>query len=201
MIVDIIAVALVALCVVGGIKKGFVKAFFGTLSFILAFILTFTFSDSAFRYVSESKIGEMIYEKTAVNIVQMPEDAENKGFFDELIDKKGIMEKAAAAQKSVSDEIGDTVIKLLTNVALFAAITLALKILASILNFVAKLPVLKSFNRVGGLLAGVMNAYIVLTAFSCLMTFIGAASVSAAITEQMNTSKVVSWFYLNNPLI
>ena len=90
MAVDIIALVLALLCIVSGIKRGFVKAFFGTLSFILALILTFSFSDQACKFVAGSELGKSIYEKTAVKIVDAPE-TENETFFDELIDKKGII--------------------------------------------------------------------------------------------------------------
>lgn len=201
MIIDIIAVVIAVLCIANGIKKGFVRAFFGTLSFFLAFILTFMFSSAAVKYVKESPVGTYIYEKTAVQVIDVPEDNENSGFFDELIDKKGIIEKADKAQRSVSEEIGNTVITLLTCVVLFIAITLLLKLLAHILNFAAKLPLLKSFNKLGGLIAGVLNAYVVLTLFSCIAAFIGASNVLPILTEQLEQSRVVNWLYLNNPLM
>lgn len=200
MAVDIIALALTVICIVSGIKRGFVKAFFGTLSFILALILTFSFSDSACKFVSESQIGKTIYEKTAVKIVD-GSSGENETFFDELIDKKGIIQKANEAQMSVSEEIGNTVIKLLTSAVLFIGFSLLLKLLSLLLDLAAKLPIIKTFNKAGGLVAGVINAYIVLTVFSCLMTFIGASSLSETVTRQMAESKAVTWFYLNNPLL
>lgn len=171
MAVDIIALVLALLCIVSGIKRGFVKAFFGTLSFILALILTFSFSDQACKFISESELGKSIYEKTAVKIVDAPE-TENETFFDELIDKKGIIEKANEAQMSVSEEIGNTVIKLLTTALLFIGFSLLLKLLSLLLDLAAKLPIIKGFNKAGGLVAGIINAYIVLTVFSCLMTFL-----------------------------
>lgn len=201
MAVDIIAIILTVICIVSGVKKGFVKAFFGTVSFILALILTFSFSDAACKYVSESSVGKAIYEKTAVKLVDAPVGGENETFFDELIDKKSIIEKANEAQMSVSEEIGNTVIRLLTSVVLFIGISLILKLLAMLLDLAAKLPIIKSFNKAGGLVAGIINAYIVLTVFSCLVTFIGASSLSDAVTDQMAESKAVTWFYLNNPLL
>ena len=201
MAVDIIAIILTVICIVSGVKKGFVKAFFGTVSFILALILTFSFSDAACKYVSESSVGKAIYEKTAVKLVDAPEGGENETFFDELIDKKGIIEKANEAQMSVSEEIGNTVIRLLTSVVLFIGISLILKLLAMLLDLAAKLPIIKTFNKAGGLVAGIINAYIVLTVFSCLVTFIGASSLSETVTSQMAESKAVTWFYLNNPLL
>lgn len=200
MAVDIIALVLALLCIVSGIKRGFVKAFFGTLSFIFALILTFSFSDQACKFVAGSELGKSIYEKTAVKIVDAPE-TENETFFDELIDKKGIIEKANEAQMSVSEEIGNTVIKLLTTALLFIGFSLLLKLLSLLLDLAAKLPIIKGFNKAGGLVAGIINAYIVLTVFSCLMTFLGASAVSETVTRQMAESKAVTWFYLNNPLL
>lgn len=201
MIFDIAALVIAFLCIGNGIKKGFVKAFFGTASFLLALILTFVFADGAFEYAKNTEIAAHIYEKTAVKIIDAPEETENESFFDELIDKKGIIEKAGEAQKTVSAEIGDTVVKLLTTVLLFVAILILLKIAAYLLNTVVKLPVLRTFNKFGGFFAGVINAYILLTVFACVVTLIGTTAVSQFITEQMAQSRVVSWFYLNNPLL
>lgn len=201
MIFDIAALVIAFLCISSGIKKGFVKAFFGTASFLLAIILTFVFADGAFEYAKKTEIAASIYEKTAVKIIEAPEETENEGFLDKLIDKKGIIEKAEEAQKTVSAEIGDTVVKLLTTVLLFIAFLILLKILAYLLNMVVKLPVLRAFNKFGGLFAGVINAYILLTVFSCAVALIGATAMSQFITEQMTQSKAVAWFYLNNPLL
>lgn len=201
MIIDIIAIAILVICIYSGIKKGFVKAFFGTVSFFLALILTFAFTEAAFGYAKQSGIGTFIYEKTAVKIVDESAEEENEGFLETLIDKKGIMEKASEAQKNISEEIGDTVLKLLTAVVLFVGFTIILKILSMLLNTAAKLPLLKSFNKFGGFFAGAINAYIILTVFSCLMTFIGATALSEFVTAQMAESKAVTWFYLNNPLL
>ena len=157
MAVDIIALVLAVLCIVSGIKRGFVKAFFGTLSFVLALILTFSFSDQACKFVAGSELGKTIYEKTAVKIVDAP-DSGNETFFDELIDKKGIIEKANDAQMSVSEEIGNTVIRLLTTAILFIAFSVLLKLLSMLLDLAAKLPIIKGFNKAGGLGAGIINA-------------------------------------------
>lgn len=201
MVIDIISIAIIICCLIAGIKKGFVKALFGTVSFILAIILTFFFLDGAFSYISKSNFGKVVYDKTSVNIVEVQESQENETFFDKMIDKKGLMEKAEEAQKSLSEEIGDTTLKIITAVILFIGFTIVLWLLSHILNVFAKLPVIKTVNKLGGFIAGGINAYILLTIFSFVTVFAAASGISGAVSEQMEQSKIVSWFYLNNPLL
>lgn len=201
MVIDIISIAIILCCLIAGIKKGFVKALFGTVSFILAIILTFFFLDCAFSYISQSSFGKSVYDKTSVNIVEVQEGQENESFFDKMIDKKGLMEKAEEAQKSLSEEIGDTTLKIITAVILFIGFTIALWLLSHILNLFAKLPVIKTVNKLGGFAAGAINAYILITIFSFVTAFAAASGISEAVSAQMEQSKIVSWFYLNNPLL
>lgn len=201
MVIDIISLVIILCCLTAGVKKGFIKAFFGTVSFVLAIILTFFCLDSAFSYVSKSNLGKAVYDKTAVNIVEVQGGEENETFFDKMIDKKGLMQKADEAQKSLSEEIGDTTLKIITAVILFIGFTIILWLLSHILNIFAKLPVLKTVNKLGGFIAGFINAYILLTIFAFLTAFAAASGISDAVSSQMEQSKIVSWFYLNNPLL
>ena len=76
-----------------------------------------------------------------------------------------------------------------------------IKIATYILDAVAKLPVLNTFNKIGGIITGAVNAYIFMTILSCILMLLLSTSLGGTIQEQLESSKITAWFYNNNPIL
>ena len=200
MILDIIALAIILFSVIMGVKKGLIKTLFGTLSVILAIFLTVGTMDVAFSYVKETDFGKSIYEKTAISLTQNVEIEENN-FLMQLIDVNTILETAEDVEKSISLALGDVLLKALCAVLLFLLFFILMKLLSKILDAIAKLPVLRTVNKLGGALSGLLTAYIVLILYGCALIILSSSALGVSIAEQLETSKIASWFYLNNPIL
>ena len=200
MILDIIALAIILFSVIMGVKKGLIKTLFGTLSVILAIFLTIGTMDVAFSYVKETDFGKSIYEKTAISLTQNVEIEENN-FLMQLIDVNTILETAEDVEKSISLALGDVLLKALFAVLLFLLFFILIKLLSKILDAIAKLPVLRTVNKLGGALSGLLTAYIVLILYGCALIILSSSALGVSIAEQLETSKIASWFYLNNPIL
>lgn len=201
MILDIIALIIMAFCIIRGIKKGFVKTIFGTFSFLIALILTIITLESAAAYISKTDLGKAIYENTDINIINSVVEVGEEGQLGGLIDLSDILESAEKTEAELSEKAADVIIKALTSIGLFILYLLALKIFMHVLNFVVKLPVLSAFNKVGGLLSGMLNAYIAMVVFACIITALISTEYGAEISGQLKDSYITSFFYENNPLL
>lgn len=204
MLVDIIALIIVILCVVIGVKKGFIKTFFGTLSFLIAIILTVATVDPISEYVSKTEAGKFIYEKTEINILENGmaknenESTYYNAFLEEIIDIESIVQNAQGMQQEISQKIGDMSIKTITALVIFVIYLVLLKIISKILDLVSHLPLLNAFNKVGGFIAGGINAYILLVIFSSAITFIATMYENDLLSTQLEESVILKYLSCYN---
>lgn len=201
MVLDIIALVIIVFCLYSGMKKGFVKSLFSTASFILALVLTLSTVNPAFRYIKETDFGKAIYEKTTINFVETnKEEREEKDILASIIDTDKIIESADSIEENLSLDIGNLILRSLCSVTLFLAYTVILKLLANILDTIFKLPVLNAFNKLGGILAGGINAYIFMVVITGIIMLLVSTSFGETLLSQLDESKIAVWFYKNNPL-
>ncbi len=200
MILDILTLIIIVFCLYSGMKKGFVKSFFSTASFVIALVLTLSTVNPAFEYVKETDFGKAIYEKTEINFIEKGEKKEEELSQKFFINTEEIIEGADTLEENISSGVGNLVLRSLCSVVLFLAYTLVLKLLSGILDALFSLPVLNAFNKAGGILAGGINAYIFMVILSGLIMLLMSTTLGETLMGQLEESKIAIWFYKNNPL-
>ena len=154
-ILDIIIIAILALSTFAGYKKGLVKLGTGLVAGIIAIIITLI----AYRPVSNAIINNTSIDEKIENII-----IENMTNTDEdnivtQVSNELIPNEAA--------QISDGIIYALTGILLFIAVKIILSIIISLLDFVAKLPILKQFNEAGGIAYGLIRGIVII--FICIL--------------------------------
>ena len=201
MVLDIITIGIILVFAWLGAKKGLVETLFATLSFILALVLTISTMETAVGYLKTTEFGENIYEKTKIEIVSN-EDAERISEFAFLFpDIEKLNEDASMLQETVSEALGDAVLKSICGIGLFLCYGIILRLLSGLLGIIAKLPVISTFNKIGGIFAGFVKAWLFIIVISCLITFILPTESGKFLAEQLEASVLFKYFYINNPLI
>ena len=201
MILDIIAIVIIAYCIYSGMKKGLIKGLFSSLTFVIALALTIGTVGAVTEYVSETEFGKSIYEATEIGILDHGGEENEGNFSIPLIDTENLLNEAIETQENISRSLGDLAAKSLCAVALFVGYFIIIKLVVNILDAVAKLPVLKTFNKIGGILAGAVNAYIFMIILSCLLMLVSSTAMGETIKAQLESSKIAIWFYNNNPIL
>lgn len=219
-IIDIILAALLALCLIVGWKKGFVKSLMDLVSNLVAFIVARVVSvqaaPSVYSRYFETKAQDTLTRELASAgssasaqvqsaLDSIPESL--NGFFDLLgVDKKAMVDllsqnlDQAGSQTldvlmtNVVSPIFTAVIRLVIFVAVFALAVLLLKLLTLLLDKLTELPALKQANELFGLLFGAVKGVIVVV-FVCFLLellagFIGNGTFSALVEN----SKIVGVF-------
>lgn len=200
MLIDIIAIVISLACVVHGIKKGLVKTLFGTLSLLVALLLTSLTLPAFTAWMTDTPLGEAVYEKTQISIVGSYREGTDAGILCEFLEKAGIS-ALSEAEKEASVYLGNMMIRALSACVLFVGYSLLLRLLAKLLDIAAKLPILHTFNKLGGLAFGAVNAFLLLTVFAWIFLFVSPVSSQAFLQEQMETSRVMLWFMKVNPFL
>ncbi len=200
-IIDIILICILALTIFWGYKKGLVKVVFKVLAFLIALILTIILYRPITNIVInntelDEKIANVIIEK---GTVEVDDSAENKTL-DKYVEntKKNIQNDVVnTTAKSVSENL----VGIIVMIALFIALRIALMILAIFANSLAELPIVKQFNKVGGIVYGLAEGIIIIVAILAIIYFISSMTKDSSIVSVINTSVITKYIYYNNPIL
>ena len=197
-VLDIIVVIIAFVTIYFAVKNGFVKTLLSASSFLIALILTVAllspvknaFLQSSFgegvRDRVESSIEEMLVKNGIEDVEQLLEEDGKANDFARLLDKAGIGDKeldekitqwktetGADLRERLIDYIADPVVNALVTVAavalLFFGSLILLKITAYVLDKACRLPVLKTANKLLGLLLGILLALVRIYLFCVLV--------------------------------
>ncbi len=210
--------ALILICAWIGYKRGFVKVLFSLVSFIVVMVLVGiispiigdvlqnqtslpdTISEKCVEFVREWNVaGEMntLEGRTAlVDGYQFPEAIKNYLKTDEGF---GILETDFTTY--VSDKIAGLIIDAIAYVTAFAIVWIVLRIVANVLDVVAKLPVLRSVNKVGGLAAGGAQGLVIIWIAFLIITICCTTQWGSRCMEMIAESKILTYIYDKNVIL
>lgn len=194
-IVDLIIIAIIALSAFLGYRKGFVTLAIKFFAFIIAIAITFIIYKPVANVVInvtgiDESIENAILEK-ANNIMTNEENETSNKMLEEA--KTGILPQTAR-EIAVNIVTGGVVL------ILFIAVRIALKFVTVLANIVAKLPIIKQFNEMGGLLYGVLRGVLVVYIAMLLIGVVGQINPQNSIHQNINESYVGKMMYENNVL-
>lgn len=228
-IIDIIIVALFVFLVTLAYKKGFLSTIIDTFAVVISAIVSHKIfegvAESAYnllvRDLVETRFTRVlddisstlsVSEKINAMIEGLPPSAVklaevmgvNMASLSNSMNTAGSLSNDELIKLAV-DKIGHTIMinitEVVTFIALFVVITLALKFLAGVFKKANDIPVLGKFNALLGGIIGVAKAlaivYIVCTGFY----FIAGMSGAAPVIEAVNNSVIYKFIVENNPII
>lgn len=180
---DIAIVLIFAITVFFAAKNGFIKTLISAVSFIVAIIITASFCNPFAEFLKTTPIAESIETATEDKITEFI--LEGAGDTDALVDGKSsdfntlltisgidkeeiktwyaenvvdVENKESALAKKISEPIIDVIATATSIVILFVGTQILLSILSRVLNTLAKLPILRSCNKLLGIILGIILA-------------------------------------------
>lgn len=194
-VVDLIIIAIIALSAFLGYRKGFVTLAIKFFAFIIAIAITFIIYKPVANVVInvtgiDESIENAILEKANAIMTNEENEASNK-ILEEA--KTGILPQTAR-EIAVNIVTGGVVL------ILFIAVRIALKFVTALANIVAKLPIIKQFNEMGGLLYGVLRGVLVVYIAMLLIGVVGQINPQNSIHQNVNASYIGKMMYENNVL-
>lgn len=208
-ILDIILIAIILLNVIICYKKGLVKLAVGLVAVLISLILALMlYKPVSNIIIKNTEIDEKIKESiittlTTENNESKEDDSSDKGmmkymqsYVDDAINK---------TKNEIVIEASEIVSTKIINICAFLGIFVIARILAFLLTIIAdlimSLPILKQFNKAGGIIYGFLKAlviiYIVLAIIFAITYITGNTTISKAISE----SYITKIFYNNNILL
>ena len=199
-IIDLIIVLIMLLFIFLGYKRGLVKVAFKLCTFFIAIIVAFVFYKPVAKLViANTNIDETI--ETAITRKILPEGATETQEVDLSQDLPSIILKNSSdTVQSISKSFTNTIIETACLLLIFIIVKIVLKFVTAIADLIAKLPILKQFNKLGGTLYGIIEGlFIVFLGFAIISLI--APMLDSSVLDAINSSTLGSICYNNNLLL
>lgn len=107
-----------------------------------------------------------------------------------------------AESGSVADYVGGTIATLIINVFTFIAVlivvTIICHLITGLMNWVTKLPVIHSVNKIGGLVVGLVWGVLLIWLICTVLTFVSGIQNSGKLVELIDNSSIFRLFNNSN---
>lgn len=200
LVVDLIIIAIVLLFTFLGYKRGLIKVAIKLCTFFIAIIVAFLFYKPIANVVIEkTSIDETI--ETAITSKILPEGVSSDEEVELSMDLPSIILKNSQnTVESIAESFSRTIIETACLLIIFIVVKIILKFVTVLADLIAKLPILKQFNKLGGTLYGVLEGlFIVFIGFAVVSLV--APLLDVSILDSINNSYIGSILYNNNIIL
>ena len=205
-IVDIVILAILLLCIIIGYVRGLTGSLIKILSFVLSIVIAFIlFIPISNLIIVNTQIDENLEQSIREMIIgneQNEEDNMPQAITDYIGQKvEGAADDAKEAiADSTANEVAITIVKAGTWIVLFIVARILLIFLRFITSLIAKLPVIKQFDKLGGIIYGILEGLIIIYVLLAIISFV-SPKLNGNLASAIDESYVGSMMYNNNLLL
>ena len=204
---DIVVVAILALNIILGYKKGLINVVFNIVAFLLAIIITFVLYKPVSNIIIQNT---NIHENIKEMILKRSQGTEPK---EENIESNDINkyiensinnmtnEAKTAATEVVAENFATKAVQVITGIVLFILTRAILILLRFVTQTIAKLPIIKQFNTLGGIIYGIIKGLIIIYVLLTIMYLIVSIKGNGNIALAIDSSCITKFLYDNNIIV
>ena len=213
-ILDIIILSILALSLIFGYRKGLIGVAFNLCAFLVALIITWILYMPITNLVINNTeiddgIRNTIIEKGVIKEkVDDEKTEEKKEENDNVVNQyiqKYVTEPATNATNNVVEEtakvVSEKVVAIGVAIGLFIVVRIGLIFLKFVAEAIAKLPIIKQCNKVGGLIYGAIRGMFIIYIFLAILFFVMSINNSGMIASMINSSIISKMLYENNLIL
>lgn len=212
LIIDLIILGLILLCVFFGYKKGLTKCVIKILSFVIAIIIAVVLFKPISNFViNNTEIDDNI-KNSIVEIVSDDVSETGKVKEDSNLPKSivkhinesietSVNETKQTVVNTVAEQISKTAVNVGVAITLFIVARIALIFVSALSSIITDLPIIKQFDKAGGIIYGLVEALIIIFIVFAIISLISPMIESSGLIAAINKSIIGSVFYNNNLLM
>lgn len=195
MVVDIIIIAILALSIFLGYRKGLIELGIKAVAVIIAIVGTLilyrpitniivdtTNLDENLQQTIMEKSGSIVGDGTTGNAVE-------EGIVSEI--QNQMLPEAA-------HELSLNIIRAGVMIVLYIVIKIALRFVTALANLIAKLPILNQFNKLGGIVYGAIRGLLIIYVALLIIQFVGEVNPGNRVNEEIDKSFIGKEMYERN---
>lgn len=209
-ILDIVLLAIFALSVFVGYKKGLIGVVFNLCAFLVSLVLTWIlFTPVSNMIIKNTQIDDniknVIIEKGVIVVENNDKENENEDnqinkYIQEYVSKP-IKNTANNAVEETATIISQKVVAIGVAIGLFIVIRIVLIFLKFIAEGIANLPIIKQCNKAGGTLYGVIRGLFIVYIVLAILFFIMSINNAGVIADTINSSIISKYLYTHNIIL
>lgn len=213
-ILDLIVVGIILLSTFLGYKKGLIGVAFKIVSFVIAIVITLILyvpvSNLVINHTEfDETIETAIIEKLSISNIE-----ENKEIKKEetnmpavIVDyintdiKDTVVTTQNSLVESVARDLAINIVKIGVMIVLFIVVKIALIFAKAVIEGIAKLPILKQFNEIGGIAYGILRGVIVIYVILVVVSLLIPVLNNDGILKTINETMLCKMLYNNNIIL
>lgn len=213
-IIDLIIVAIFIVCIGIGYFKGLTGSLLKIVSFVLALVIAFVlFKPVANFIVDHTNWDENLEQAIKEMLIKENEPAEKEqtqeeqsmpdvitNYINDAVEKAGTEAKNAIVE-STAREVAVTIINTGVLISLFLISRIILLLVKGLAELLTKLPVIKQFDKIGGILYGLIEALVISYVILAIVSFVSPMLAGTPVVKGIQESYVGSMMYNNNLLL
>ena len=213
-IIDIIILGILALCIILGYHKGLTGSLLKIVSFVLALVIAFVL----FKPISNLIIDKTTWDDSLEQGIrdtfltnnatkQETENKEEQNMPNVMVDyiNKAVEDAGNQAKETIVDmaarNVAVTIINAGVWIALFIIARIILIFIKGLTDLITKLPVIKQFDKLGGIIYGMIEAVLIIYGILAVLSFISPVIDNVGIIAAIQKSYIGSMLYNNNLLL
>lgn len=194
-VIDLIVISFVLLSVFYGYKKGLAKVGLRMLGFLISIIITFVlYRPISMMIIENTTIDEMIQSKIISNIGIQQEGQDN------YIEKSIIDSTQNNMLSELAKPLSYNLIYISVMFLLFIISKIILFFIASLTNVVTSMPIINQFNKIGGILYGIIVSFFVIYLVLLIISFAARYNSNNQIYNIINNTYITKFLYEYNIL-
>lgn len=231
-VIDVIIIAILAICIGLGFKRGLTGSLLKIVSFILALIIAFVLFKPVSNFIIdntnwdetlEQSVRQIFIEETMQenNIQEQNKNTENTqvsneqiqenektqsmpdvmiNYINEAVENVGTEAKNAIVE-STARNVATTIINIGVLIALFLVSRIVLIFIKGLTQLITKLPVIKQFDKLGGIIYGLLEALVIIYVILTILSLVSPLISNSGIIQAIENSFIGSVMYDNNLLL
>lgn len=215
-IIDLVILGILILCIALGYHKGLTGSLLKIVSFVLALVIAFVLFKPVSNFIInntnwdenlEQGIRNVIVENEETTDSEEAKDDENQDMPTVMIEyiNKTVEEAGNDAKEAVADVAAKNVATIIINagvwIGLFIIARIILFFVKGLASLITKLPVIKQFDKLGGIIYGMIEAVIIIYGILAILSFVSPLVANSGIIDAVQNSFVGSAMYNNNLLL
>ncbi len=215
-VIDGIIILIFALFVFLGYKRGLIGVAFKILSFLAALVIAFVLYKPVAGFIIDNTTFDEQIENAIIDSAKKEENLQEgestvnqeesttskviTDYINEQVENISQQAKEDIAN-SVARDIAVNVINGISLISLFIVAKIVLLFAKALSDLIAKLPLIKQFNKIGGTLYGILEGLLIIYLVLAIISFIAPMIETSGIPQAINQSIVGSYLYNNNLLL
>lgn len=213
LIVDGLILLIFGLCIYRGYKNGLAQSLLKIITSILAIIIAIVFYKPFVNFVIDHTLVDDNIQYSIEKIINQSDAAESKEIKDDGSVPKPIVKYLNSSLKESTEEGKDAiatgvaksaarlVVMVGCIVVIFVIAKIILQLVAVLFDLFSKLPVIKQFNEVGGIIFGILQAFLIVLIILSLIAVFTPLVGNNSIVEMVSQSHIGKWLYDSNILL